>query len=166
MIHLFTDGSCQYPKPIRGRTEAGGLGYGGWSFLYQLDRFTKVEERGSVENTTSQRMELLAVINGLKSLQRRGLERCRIKLVTDCKNIEVGLEKLEAWKASGWVGFRGQALADQDYWQELDRLRGLFKLRCSHVGRNDGVLENKKVDQASRHSAKALRRGLLLSSMS
>src|SRR5437588_2500846 len=86
-VHMTTDGAC-----------IGNPGPGGWAcILRYFDR--KKEIFGSEENTTNNRMELRAVIEGLKMLR----EPCEVVMVTDSQYVKKGMtEWLGLWKARDW----------------------------------------------------------------
>jgi ribonuclease HI len=84
----------------------------------------KRELFSSEENTTNNRMELRAVIEGLKALRKS----CDVVVVTDSQYVRRGItEWLEQWKANGWrkrkKGKSGtRAVLNQDLWKELERV--------------------------------------------
>lgn len=89
LVELFTDGSCCHGNP----------GPGGWAFI--LRHATSKIERvvsGGIGYTTNERMELIAVINGLRSLKRA----CRVTLYTDSKAVVNGIkQRVAEWQQFG-----------------------------------------------------------------
>lgn len=105
-VEIFTDGACR-----------GNPGPGGWGVLL---RYGKVEKAlsGSVAETTNNRMELQAVIEGLAALK----ESCEVKVTTDSLYVKKGAtEWLNQWKKQGWKTAGKQAVKNQDLWQRLDK---------------------------------------------
>ena len=87
-VELFTDGAC-----------SGNPGAGGWAAILRYGTHEK-ELCGGEEHTTNNRMELTAVIEGLKALN----ERCEVHITTDSQYVVNGIEKGWAanWKKNGW----------------------------------------------------------------
>ena len=77
-VELFTDGAC-----------SGNPGPGGWGAILKYNGREK-ELSGGEENTTNNRMELTAVIEGLKALK----EPCEVKIVTELKKVDALLENI------------------------------------------------------------------------
>src|SRR5512147_1934137 len=75
-VYLYTDGAC-----------SGNPGPGGWAFiLHHLPTGKRLEEFGAENQTTNNRMELTAVIEGLKRLKRAA----RVEVVTDSSYVQKG----------------------------------------------------------------------------
>ncbi len=87
-VELFTDGAC-----------SGNPGPGGWGAILRCNGIEKELSGGSAQ-TTNNKMELTAVIEGLKALKRP----CDVTLYTDSKYVSDGLSKgwAVSWKARGW----------------------------------------------------------------
>ena len=90
-VNLFTDGGC-----------SGNPGPGGWAFILRhLPSGTEIEKSGGVEDTTNNKMELMAVVEGLASLKRP----CRVELFTDSVYVGKGMtEWMPKWKSNDWLG--------------------------------------------------------------
>ena len=88
-VRLFTDGAC-----------SGNPGPGGWAYILQHPASGKVSDGSGAEpNTTNNRMELMAAIEGLAALKKP----CRVELVTDSTYVGKGLRDwMPGWKAKGW----------------------------------------------------------------
>ena len=93
MIHIYTDGSCH-----------GNPGPGGWAAIIENDG-TKTRLSGSEEETTNNRMELLAVIKGLQSTQKQN----DVTIFSDSQYVVNTMTR--GWKRK----------ANQDLWALLDR---------------------------------------------
>ena len=104
-ITLYTDGACK-----------GNPGPGGWGALLIAGEVKK-ELFGGEKLTTNNRMELLAVIEGLSALKRP----CQVTLFLDSKYVLQGItEWLPGWKAKGWKTAAKQPVKNVDLWQRLD----------------------------------------------
>lgn len=136
-VVLFTDGGC-----------SGNPGPGGWAFILRHPATGKESrESGAERETTNNRMELTAVVQGLARLKRRS----RVELVTDSVYVGTGLSQwLPKWKQQGWKRKeRGRLvpIKNEDLWRELDRLASLHDVRFSHVAGHSGHPENEACDK-------------------
>ncbi|MGA1206444.1 MAG: ribonuclease HI [Litorivicinaceae bacterium] len=104
-VTLFTDGACK-----------GNPGPGGWGAVLQWGTHEK-RLCGGCAQTTNNRMELTAAIEGLRALTRP----CEVELWTDSVYVKDGLTKwMPNWKANGWRTAAKKPVANQDLWQALD----------------------------------------------
>jgi ribonuclease HI len=104
IVDIYSDGACK-----------GNPGLGGWGVLL---RYGEVEKRlcGGERDTTNNRMELMAVIEGLKSLN----QTCRVRVHTDSQYVQKGIsEWLPNWIRRGWKTAAGGAVKNQDLWRAL-----------------------------------------------
>lgn len=104
-VELYTDGACK-----------GNPGPGGWGALL---RFGDVERElfGGEPETTNNRMELMAAIEGLRALK----QRCQVTLTTDSVYVRDGVTRWMAnWKRNGWKTANKKPVKNQDLWQALD----------------------------------------------
>lgn len=100
---MYTDGAC-----------SGNPGPGGWGCILSIGTMSK-ELSGSELDSTNNRMELMAVIEGLKALKRA----VNLTIYTDSKYVLQGAtEWMEGWKRKGWKKKGG--LKNVELWQELD----------------------------------------------
>ncbi|MEY2776003.1 MAG: ribonuclease [Pseudomonadota bacterium] len=131
-VYLYTDGACK-----------GNPGPGGWGVLL---RFGAAERElfGGEAQTTNNRMELMAVIEGLRALNRP----CSVCIVTDSQYVKNGVEQwLAGWKRKGWKTAAGKPVANQDLWQALDSALLPHDVRWQWVRGHDGHVENERADQ-------------------
>jgi ribonuclease HI len=106
-IVMYTDGACK-----------GNPGPGGWGVLLQSGPNVK-ELYGGERETTNNRMELMAVIQGLQALKRP----CAVTLHVDSLYVLKGMtEWLPGWKAKGWRTASKQPVKNVELWQRLDEL--------------------------------------------
>jgi len=129
---LFTDGACR-----------GNPGPGGWGALL---RFGEIEKPlyGGARETTNNRMELLAAIEGLASLK----EPCQVELTTDSVYVRDGITKwIDGWKARNWRTAAKKPVKNVDLWQRLDELNALHQVNWHWVKGHSGHRENEIADQ-------------------
>ena len=106
-IDIYTDGACK-----------GNPGPGGWGVLLRSGTVHK-ELYGGELATTNNRMELMAVIQGLTALKRP----CEVTLYLDSEYVRKGItEWIRGWKARGWRTAQGQPVKNVELWQRLDAL--------------------------------------------
>ena len=121
---------------------------GGWGLILRHPASGKeVEASGGEEETTNNRMELMAVIRGLEMLKRP----THIELFTDSVYVGKGLsEWIAKWKANGWRrrGGRGWAeVKNEDLWRRLDELAGEHEIVYHRVAGHSGHPENDRCDE-------------------
>jgi ribonuclease HI len=104
-VELITDGAC-----------SGNPGPGGWAAILRFGD-KKKELFGCERQTTNNRMELTAAIEGLRALT----ERCAVEITTDSEYVMKGMTSwIHGWKRKGWKTAAGKPVINQDLWQELD----------------------------------------------
>ena len=142
-IHIFTDGACK-----------GNPGPGGWGALLQY-KGKELELCGGEPDTTNNRMELMAVIQGLAALKRRS----PVLLVTDSKYVMQGMQQwLAGWKKRGGKTAGNQPVKNQDLWQQLDALVQQHDVKWQWVAGHTGHPGNERADQlANKGVAEGLR---------
>ena len=132
-IHLFTDGAC-----------SGNPGPGGWGFILRhVGSGKELVKSGGARETTNNRMELLAVIHGLESLNKP----CRVELFTDSVYVGKGIsEWLSKWKAKGWRRKEGP-IRNLELWKQLDELTSRHEVHYTRVAGHSGHPENERCDE-------------------
>lgn len=134
-IELYTDGAC-----------SGNPGPGGWGALLRFGQHEK-ELSGGEEDTTNNRMELTAVIEGLKALT----SPCSVTIYTDSKYVMDGMEKwLEGWKKKGWKTSAKKPVKNADLWQKLDSETARHSISWEWVKGHSGHPENERADELAR----------------
>lgn len=146
-VLLFTDGAC-----------SGNPGPGGWAFILRHVATGKEKEVfGAERDTTNNRMELQAAVEGLKALSRT----CYVELLTDSEYVRKGLsEWMAGWKRNGWKRKEGgklKELKNADLWKQLDELVALHRLKFTRVAGHSGHPENDRCDQLAVEAYQALR---------
>ena len=131
-VEIFTDGACR-----------GNPGPGGWGVLMRYG----AEERslfGGEKETTNNRMELTAVIEGLAALT----QPCQVMLTSDSTYVLKGIQEwMPNWKKRGWKTASKKPVKNVDLWQKLDRVIGEHKIDWRWVKGHSGHRENEIADQ-------------------
>ena len=134
-IEIYTDGACR-----------GNPGPGGWGALLKFDNHEK-EISGGEDNTTNNRMELLAVIEGLRSLKKP----CRVDVYTDSQYVQKGMTQwLEGWRAKDFRMKGGGYRPNHDLWRVLDDLAATHDIFWYWVKGHAGHVENERADALAR----------------
>jgi ribonuclease HI len=144
-VELYCDGAC-----------LGNPGKGGWGYLlriHNIDGFTENEQNGSEVMTTNNRMELMAVINGLSTLQHP----CDVSVYSDSQYVVMGVNSwLKNWKLKNWCKADGKTVVNLELWQRLDRLLNFHRVEMLWVRGHNGHLENERVDYLATEAAKSV----------
>lgn len=131
VVEIYTDGACK-----------GNPGIGGWGAWIHY----KGNEKsifGGEQNTTNNRMEMMAVIKALQALKRPS----QIKLYTDSSYVQKGMtEWLQGWKAKNWRTAAKQVVKNADLWQQLDVLASQHQIEWLWVRGHDGNIGNERAD--------------------
>ena len=99
---------------------------------------------GFASETTNNRMEMMAVIEGLKSLKRS----CEIDLNTDSKYVLQGITQwMAGWKKNGWKTAAKKPVKNVDLWQQLDKEVTRHKINWHWVKGHSGIHGNEMADQ-------------------
>ena len=139
-VDLFTDGAC-----------SGNPGPGGWGAVLRYGEREK-ELSGGEANTTNNRMELSAVIFGLKALK----EPCAVTLYSDsqyvCNALKLGWAK--KWRANGWMRNKKDPALNPELWGELLDLVEKHQVEIIWVKGHAGHPENERCDRLAVAAAK------------
>ncbi len=133
-VQLFTDGAC-----------SGNPGTGGWAYILRhLESAKELTRWGCEDHTTNNRMELMAVIAALETLQRR----CHVELYTDSEYVGKGIRDwLPAWKARGWKRAGNKPVKNVDLWRRLDQQLQRHEVEYHAVRGHSGHPENERCDE-------------------
>ena len=105
-IAIYTDGAC-----------SGNPGIGGWGVVIINSDSKIINLYGGLENTTNNRMELLAAINGLEHFNNPN----KIEIYTDSKYVKNGIETwILNWKKNGWKTANKKPVKNRELWEKLD----------------------------------------------
>lgn len=131
-VEVYTDGACR-----------GNPGPGGWGVLLRYGD-TEKELYGAENETTNNRMELMAAIQALENLKRD----CKVSLTTDSQYVRKGItEWIANWKKRGWKTASKQPVKNKDLWQRLDKAATQHQVEWHWVRGHTGHPENERADQ-------------------
>ena len=132
-IEMFTDGAC-----------SGNPGPGGWGTILRY-KTTEKELSGGEADTTNNRMELTAVIEGLAALN----ERCSVTVCSDSKYIIDAVQQGWAvkWRAKGWMRTPKEKALNSDLWARLLDLLEEHEVTFVWVKGHAGHPENERCDK-------------------
>ncbi len=138
-VVVTADGAC-----------IGNPGPGGWACILRFGRVAK-EMYGSESRTTNNRMELRAVIEGLRALR----EPCEVTLYTDSEYVQKGVtEWMPRWKLNGWKKRDKKSVVNQDLWVELDRVTQPHQIRWEWVRGHANHKDNLRCDFLANRAAR------------
>ncbi|WP_299178476.1 ribonuclease HI [uncultured Neptuniibacter sp.] len=132
VVEIYTDGACK-----------GNPGPGGWGVLM---RYGEAEKQlyGGENNTTNNRMELMAAIQALEALNRPS----EVILTTDSQYVRQGItEWLEGWKRKGWKNSQKKPVKNADLWKRLDTATLPHTIDWRWVKGHSGHPENELADE-------------------
>lgn len=137
-VVLYTDGSC-----------LGNPGPGGWAALI-IDGETR-EISGGFTRTTNNRMEINALVQGLKSIP----ENSRVSAYTDSKYLHDALDKgwLQKWRKNGWRTSSKTPVKNRDLWEELISLLEKQNLTLNWIQAHNGQRQNERCDELAKQEA-------------
>jgi ribonuclease HI len=142
-IELFVDGAC-----------SGNPGPGGWGAILRWRGHEK-ELSGGAADTTNNRMELTAAIEGLNAITRAAT----VAVTTDSQYVRDGITKwLPNWKKRGWVTAERKPVKNEDLWRALDAAAARHAVIWHWVRGHNGHPENERADALARAAIAALRR--------
>lgn len=132
-VIIYTDGAC-----------SGNPGAGGWGTILVYKGKEK-EMSGGAAETTNNRMELTAVIEGLKALK----EPCIVKVVTDSQYVANGINLgwAKGWKENNWRKKDKKPALNPELWDELLTLIDKHEVTIEWVRGHDGHPENERCDK-------------------
>lgn len=141
IVEIFTDGACK-----------GNPGPGGWGAVM---RYGDAEKQlwGGEHDTTNNRMELLAAIKALETLNRP----CEVVLTTDSQYVRQGItEWIDGWKKRGWKNSQKKPVKNADLWQRLDKATEPHSIDWRWVKGHSGHPENELADQLANRGVEEL----------
>jgi ribonuclease HI len=137
-VQLITDGACK-----------GNPGKGGWACILRYGEF-KRELFGSSAHTTNNRMELAAVIEGLKRLN----EQCSVEIITDSQYVKNGIMQwIKGWKRNGWRSSDKKPVKNQDLWMMLDELVNAHDAKWKWTKGHASHDDNNRCDELASRAA-------------
>ncbi|MCB1772087.1 MAG: ribonuclease HI [Gammaproteobacteria bacterium] len=140
-VQLFTDGACR-----------GNPGPGGWGVVMRYGEREK-ELFGGEPDTTNNRMELTAVIEGLAALKRP----CAVAVTTDSQYVKNGITQwIHNWKRNGWKTAARKPVKNDDLWRQLDEAVARHRVSWHWVKGHAGHRENERADALANQGIDAL----------
>ncbi|PPR79256.1 MAG: Ribonuclease HI [Alphaproteobacteria bacterium MarineAlpha2_Bin1] len=144
-IKIYTDGAC-----------SGNPGPGGWGAVIIFENNVN-EIFGFEEDTTNNRMELVAVIKSLQCLDSEG----EIEIYTDSTYVMQGITKwINSWKKNNWLNASKKQVKNEDLWKKLDTLSSEKNINWIWVKGHSGNKWNDKADHLARNAIKVKMSGL------
>lgn len=134
-VVIFTDGAC-----------SGNPGPGGWGAILTLGAREK-EICGGEANTTNNRMEMMAAIQALETLNKP----CKVELHTDSQYLRNGVTQwIHGWKKRGWKTADNKPVKNEDLWKRLDAARLRHEVDWRWVKGHAGHPMNERADALAR----------------
>lgn len=139
-VDMFTDGACK-----------GNPGPGGWAALLRMGAHEK-ELVGGTAHTTNNRMEMTAILEGLKAIK----QPCAVTIHTDSRYVIDGMTQwIFGWQKRGWLNAAKKPVINEDLWRALIAAAQPHKITWQWVKGHNGHPENERVDSLA--SAEAAR---------
>jgi ribonuclease HI len=130
-VEIYADGACK-----------GNPGPGGWGVLMRAGGRER-ELHGGESQTTNNRMELTAVIEGLQALKGPSV----VRVYTDSQYVQKGIsEWIHNWKRRGWKTADKKPVKNEDLWRRLDEAAARHSVQWFWVKGHAGHPENERAD--------------------
>jgi ribonuclease HI len=143
LVELFVDGAC-----------SGNPGPGGWGAILRWRGHEK-ELSGGAPETTNNRMELTAAIEGLNALRRPA----QVRVTTDSTYVRDGITRwLKDWKRRGWKTADRKPVKNEDLWRALEDAAARHAVTWHWVRGHAGHAENERADALARAAVATMRR--------
>lgn len=145
-VILYTDGAC-----------SGNPGIGGWGAVLSYGGAEK-EISGYEDETTNNRMEITAVVMGLKALKYP----CEVDIFSDSAYVVNAFSEgwIYGWKKKGWKKADGKDVLNRDLWEELDGLCRVHKTTFIKVKGHADNEKNNRCDHLATSAIKARKQSL------
>lgn len=144
-VFLYSDGACE-----------GNPGPGGWAAVLEYGK-KRLQISGAQPKTTNNRMEMLAVINGLKKLRFP----CEVTVVTDSQYLMKGFTQwIKKWQINGWKRADKKDVLNKDLWLSLLDTASRHHVRWQWIKGHAGHPQNELCDSLAKEAIKNyLKRG-------
>ena len=141
LVRIYADGACK-----------GNPGRGGWGAIVRAGGAER-ELYGGERATTNNRMELMAVIRALESLEGPSA----VEVYTDSQYVQKGIsEWLPSWKRRGWRTADKKPVKNVDLWQRLERAAAAHRVGWHWIKGHAGHPENERADALANRGAEEL----------
>ncbi len=137
-VDIYTDGAC-----------SGNPGKGGYGVVLIFNGKRK-ELSGGYKLTTNNRMEIMAVIKGLQTLN----EPCEVNLYSDSKYVVDAIEKgwVKKWQKNNWMRNKTDKALNIDLWILILELLKIHNVKFIWVKGHANNVENERCDFLARES--------------
>lgn len=147
-VRVFTDGAC-----------SGNPGPGGWALTFLSDTGC-MNMSGGEKVTTNNRMELLAVVNAMREIERVNDKKTSYEIFSDSAYVVNAINQkwIEKWLMSSWKTAKGDEVKNRDLWEEFIRLRkrireAKIEVILTKVKGHAGNAFNEHVDKIARNES-------------
>jgi ribonuclease HI len=139
-VVIYTDGAC-----------LGNPGLGGYGIVLKYKGHRKELSEG-FRKTTNNRMELMAAIAALESLN----DRCKVTLYTDSQYLVDSLTQgwAQQWREKGWKRNKREKALNPDLWEKLLNLFEQHEVEIKWLRGHAGDVENERADALAGEAAK------------
>ncbi len=132
-LKIYTDGAC-----------SGNPGKGGWAAIILDGELNKTSISGSEDQTTNNRMELMAPIMALKKIKTKS----EITIYTDSKYVKDGItDWIKKWKLNNWKSSNKKTVKNKDLWIKLENSCLKHKVNWKWIKAHAGNKYNDLVDK-------------------
>ena len=145
-VDIYTDGAC-----------SGNPGVGGYAGILMYGD-AKLEYSGSEKETTNNRMEVIAVIEGLNRLKYP----CKVSVYSDSAYTVNAFTNgwIYAWRKGGWKKADGKGVLNVDLWERLYALTTIHKVTFYKVAGHADNQFNNRCDELARAAITELKKNL------
>jgi ribonuclease HI len=138
MIKIYTDGSC-----------LNNPGNGGWAAIININNEVK-KISGSVKDTTNNKMELMAPIKALQTIE----EKQPIEIYTDSQYLRLGItDWVHKWTKNNWLTSKKEPVKNKELWIQLYDLNKSHEIKWIWVKAHAGNILNEEVDLLAKQAA-------------
>ena len=132
-LKIYTDGAC-----------SGNPGRGGWAAIILDKNYKYYSVSGGINNTTNNRMELMAPIMALKKIKKKS----KITIYTDSKYVKYGItDWIRKWKLNNWKNSNKKPVKNKDLWIKLDNSCQKHEINWKWVKAHAGNKYNNLADE-------------------
>lgn len=139
-VRMYTDGAC-----------SGNPGPGGWAalLLIKSERGREtITPKGGEKHTTNNRMELTAVIEGLRFIKKNlQAKELTVTVVADSSYVINGVEWSKAWVKRNWLSAKEEPIQNRDLWEQFIELNNEMEVKFEKVKGHSGNRFNEHVDK-------------------
>ena len=140
MIKIYTDGSC-----------LNNPGNGGWAAIINTNNRVK-KISGSVKDTTNNKMELMAPIKALQTIE----EKQPIEIYTDSQYVRLGItDWVHKWIKNNWLTSKKEPVKNKELWIQLYDLNKSHAIKWIWIKAHAGNILNEEVDLLAKQAAES-----------